>query len=250
MTAAEHGAAAGDTGAAGDASGGNIEAGAAVLRAVLGELARPTRPLPIVTVTWAQSAAGAIATEDGRPVALSGPQSLVLTHRLRAAHDAILVGITTVLSDDPLLSVRLLPGRPPQPRPVVLDSHLRFPPSARLLAREDRTPWVFFRDDSLGRAEELQRRGARLFRVPPGPGGLDLYSVLQVLSAEGIRSLMVEGGARVLRAFITSGFADQLVVTESPSPIKGLAGPTIPALDRRLSENVGADVVTWGTLNP
>src|SRR5208337_2590726 len=102
-------------------------------------------PLPVVTLSWAQSAAGAIAREDGSPLHISGPESMTLTHCLRAAHDAILVGIRTVLSDDPLLSARLLPSppSPPQPQPVILDSNLRFPLGARLLAREDRKPWIF-----------------------------------------------------------------------------------------------------------
>jgi len=98
-------------------------------------------PLPLVTVSWAQSANGAIAAADGSPVALSGPESLRLTHRLRALHGAIMVGIETVIADDPLLSVRLAEG--PQPQPVILDSRLRFPPGARLLSRADRKPWIF-----------------------------------------------------------------------------------------------------------
>ena len=180
---------------------------------------------------------------------------MLLTHRLRAAHDAILVGIQTVIADDPLLSARLLPGPPPhpQPQPVVLDSRLRFPLSARLLARDDRKPWIFASVDAEvtdEKATALERRGARIFRVRRGPGGLDLYPVLQALGAEGIGSLMVEGGARVLRAFITAGFADQVVLTTSPSPVTGLQGPDLPGLVQSVTERLGADSVTWGTLNP
>lgn len=227
-----------------------------VLRETLAVLRARRGPLPVVTVSWAQSAAGAIATADGRPLQLSGPESLVLTHRLRAMHDAILVGIQTVLADDPLLSVRLLPEPPahPQPRPVVLDSRLRFPLSARLLSREDRTPWIFSSsepgDVTADRVQALERKGARVFRVGRGPGGLDLYAVLHALGAEGIRSLMVEGGARVIRAFITAGFAEQLVVTISPSAVQGLQGPDMPGLVQSATERFGADSVTWGTLNP
>jgi diaminohydroxyphosphoribosylaminopyrimidine deaminase / 5-amino-6-(5-phosphoribosylamino)uracil reductase len=226
----------------------------AAARAVLG--VRKTGA-PVVTVSWAQSAAGAIARADGTPLRISGPQSMILTHRLRAMHDAILVGIQTVINDDPLLSVRLpepLSQRPspphPQPQPVVLDSHLRFPAGARLLQREDRKPWLFHLDDPDGRAANLQAHGARLFHAGPGPGGLDLYEVLRSLGAAGVRSLMVEGGARVLRAFITAGFAEQVVVTVSPSVIQGLPGPGMPGLQESLSDAVGEDTVTWGTLNP
>jgi riboflavin-specific deaminase-like protein len=219
-------------------------------------------PLPVVTLSWAQSASGAIAREDGTPLLLSGPESMTLTHRLRAAHDAILVGIQTVLNDDPLLSVRLLPSPPPppQPQPVVLDSRLRFPLSARLLAREDKKPWVFHAREAGGaaaaekaaaeKAAALTEKGARLFRVSRGPGGLDLYEVLGSLGGAGISSLMVEGGARVLRAFLTAGFADQLVVTVSPSTVPGMPGPDLPGLLETLTEAFGVDSVTWGTLNP
>jgi riboflavin-specific deaminase-like protein len=223
--------------------------GAQVLREALAVLSCRRGPLPVVTVTWAQSAAGAIATADGRPLALSGRESMTLTHRLRAAHDAILVGIATVIADDPLLSVRLLPGTPPQPQPVVLDSRLRFPASARLLARADRKPWIFHCEEPGAAGAALERRGARLFQVSRGPGGVDLYAVLQVLRAEGIHSLMVEGGAKVLRAFLTAGFAEQVVVTVSPATVRGLQGPDIPGLVQTVSEKVGADTVTWGTPN-
>ena len=78
--------------------------------------------------------------QPGRPLALSGPASLALTHRLRAAHDAILVGIGTVLADDPKLTVRLVPGA--QPQPVVLDTHLRCPANAALLRHPTHRPWL------------------------------------------------------------------------------------------------------------
>jgi len=223
--------------------------GAEVLRAALAVLCSRRGPLPVVTVTWAQSAAGAIATADGRPLALSGRESMRLTHHLRAAHDAILVGISTVIADDPLLSARLPPGTSPQPQPVVLDTRLRFPEGARLLARADRKPWIFHCEEPGAAGAALEQRGARLFRVGRGPGGVDLYAVLQVLHAQGIHSLMVEGGAKVLRAFLAAGFAEQVVVTVSPSTVHGLRGPDIPVLVQTISGKVGADTVTWGTPN-
>ena len=83
---------------------------------------------PFVTLSYAQSLDGCIAAKRGQPLALSGPQSLTLTHQLRSAHDAIMVGIGTLLADNPRLTVRLVEGRDPQP--VVLDSRLRFPSEA------------------------------------------------------------------------------------------------------------------------
>src|SRR5512133_2370683 len=99
------------------------------LEELLSDAGREGRPL--VTLSYAQSLDGSLAAQRGTPLALSGPQSMELTHRLRAAQDAILVGIGTVLSDNPRLTVRLVEGS--QPQPVILDSHLRFPLNANLL---------------------------------------------------------------------------------------------------------------------
>jgi riboflavin-specific deaminase-like protein len=206
--------------------------------------------LPIVTVSWARSVTGAIAAADGARTALSGTESLLLTHRLRAMHEAILVGIRTVLSDDPLLSVRLVEGA--QPQPVILDSHLRFPLEARLLSRTDRKPWIFHREGAESargaaerRARALAAAGARLFPVPAGNGGLDLRRVLAGLLVEGIHSLMVEGGARVLGSFISQGLASQAVITVSPTVIEGIKGPQMPKTGRSVRERYGNDEVVW-----
>jgi 3,4-dihydroxy 2-butanone 4-phosphate synthase/GTP cyclohydrolase II len=207
---------------------------------------------PVVTVSWARSVTGAIAAADGARTPLSGPESLLLTHRLRAMHDAILVGIQTVLSDDPLLSVRLVEGA--QPQPVILDSLLRFPLGAKLLSRLDRTPWIFYLEGTTeageiraaqGHGKALAAAGARLFPVPPGKGGLDLPRVLARLREEGIHSLMVEGGARVLGSFISQGLASQAVITVSPAVVEGINGPQIPEEGRSKRERHGRDEVVW-----
>ena len=208
--------------------------------------ARASGELPVVTLSWAQSSTGAIAAAGGAPAALSGPASLALTHRMRGMHGAILVGITTVLSDDPLLSVRLAEG--PQPQPVVLDSRLRFPIRARLLARLDRKPWIFHAGIAGAAAEEgLVRAGARLFPVARGPEGLDLREVLRSLRTEGIGSVMVEGGARVLRAFMSLGYAAQAVITVCRSDVAGVQGPGIPEFVSTMREQYDRDLVIWGT---
>src|SRR5205823_12555295 len=95
---------------------------------------------PFVTLSYAQSVDGSIAARPGQPLALSGALSMTLTHQLRAAHDAILVGIGTVLADNPRLSVRLVEGKDPQP--IVADSRLRLPLSANLLYQHPLSPWI------------------------------------------------------------------------------------------------------------
>lgn len=211
-------------------------------------LAAPGARRPVVTVTWAQSSDGAIAGPGGAPARLSGVQSMTLTHQLRAMHDAILVGIQTVLNDDPLLSVRLVEG--PQPRPVVLDSRLRFPLGARLLSRTDISPWIFHSIPDIVAECNLSDRGATLFRVPAAKGGLDLRAVLSALREQGIASLMVEGGARVLSSFLRQGLADQAVVTVSPFPLQGgVPGPGLPRLSGAVHNAYGDDRVTWGMIS-
>jgi len=150
---------------------------------------------PLVTLAFAQSLDGSIAQEAGRPVLLSGPQSQLLTHRLRRWHDGILVGIGTVLSDDPQLTVRLLPGQ--SPRPIVVDSRLRFPVEARML-ENDLKPWIATVNGSSRRGQMLKERGASLLEVESGPGGrVDLSRLLLQLRRQGVERLMVEGGATV-----------------------------------------------------
>jgi riboflavin-specific deaminase-like protein len=221
-------------------------------RAALAER-RASGGRPIVTLAWAQSLNGAIARRRGEPTGLSGPESLALTHSLRSLHDGILVGIGTVLADDPLLSVRLVSG--PQPRPIVLDSRLRTPPASRLLGRTDVKPWIFYSGEPSGSAEALRRAGARLLRVRHTPSGLDLGEVLDTLIHEGVGSVMVEGGAAVLQGFLVAGVARHAAITVSPGLMEGLAvieqGAGLPeglALRDPVYEVFGRDMVIWGEL--
>lgn len=209
---------------------------------------------PLVTLTYAQSLDGSIAARPGHPLALSGPLSQTFTHRLRAAHDAILVGIGTVLADNPRLNVRLVPGRHPQP--VVLDSRLRFPSYARLL-KDGASPWIVTATHAdPARQEELEEQGALILRLPVASGGgIDLPSLMTALADRGIASLMVEGGAQVITSFISSRLVDQVIVTIAPvlvggmrvleySPA-GLSGP-FPRLTQVSFHQVGEDLVVWG----
>jgi 3,4-dihydroxy 2-butanone 4-phosphate synthase/GTP cyclohydrolase II len=223
----------------------------------LGDAAREraVRGRPFVTLAWAQSLDGSIALEAGQWCALSGPESLSLTHAVRAAHDAILVGIGTLLADDPRLSVRHWSGRSPDP--VVLDSRLRTPPTARVLAagpgRSVRIACTAAADEA--RAEPLARLGARVLRLPAEENGwVDLPALLDSLGASGVRRLMVEGGARVLTSFLRAGLGDYAVVTVVPRLLGGLS--VVGALDRarppRLAScathRLGDDVVLAGPL--
>lgn len=219
--------------------------------------ARPRNAVgrPFVTLSYAQSLDGSIAAQPGRPLILSGPESLALTHRLRAAHDAILVGIGTVLADDPRLTVRLAPG--PHSQPVVLDTHLRCPLDAALLRHPTHRPWLLCGPEADPVLEvALRAAGARVVRLPLGPDGrIDLGAALAFLVAHGIRTLMVEGGAGVITAFLAGRQVDFVILTIAPvivGGVRAVTGPLAPDLADlpRLHdighELAGGDLIVWG----
>jgi GTP cyclohydrolase II len=212
---------------------------------------------PFVTLTYAQSLDGCIAADLGQPLPLSGPQALLLTHRLRAAHDAILVGIGTVLADNPLLNVRLVEGKDPQP--IIVDSQLRFPLEANLLRQHPLAPWIATSDQAdRARQKRLEAAGARVLRLPTRAGGaVDLDALLEQLGGWGINSLMVEGGARIITSFLARQLADHLVLTVVPRLIGGVHAvgnlepfepARFPALRNMGHQRLGEDLVLWGDL--
>ncbi len=148
---------------------------------------------PYVTLTYAQSLDGAIAARPGHPLTLSCRESQAMTHALRAEHDAILVGIGTILADNPSLTVRLVSGKNPQP--VVLDSRLRFPLYAKLL-RQQSLPWIMTNTEAESeRQEALESLGAKIFRLPTGDnGGIEIKTVLEDI--RGKRHQQRHGGRR------------------------------------------------------
>lgn len=210
---------------------------------------------PFVTVSYAQSLDGSIAAIRGKPLPLSSNDSLVLTHALRAAHQAILVGIGCVLADNPRLTVRLVSGESPQP--IVVDSELRCPESANLLSGDGVRPWIMTTERAeVCRQEALERAGARVIRVKTGRGSrVDLASLLGALAGLGVVSVMVEGGARIITSFLAERLADQVVVTVAPLFLGGLRTPggtapfnphRLPRLTNTFFEKVGDDIVLRG----
>ncbi|KAI0778724.1 bacterial bifunctional deaminase-reductase [Trametes elegans] len=240
---------------------------------------------PYVTLTFAQSLDAKIAGSGGTQLALSGKESMVMTHWMRTLHDAILVGIGTALNDDPQLNTRHLPPLPTGysrgyrlPRPVVLDTHLRLPPDCRLLknyqAGRGRRPWVICAPQRASpgiaeteafahRAATLQSAGARVVELDADAttGTIAIPDLLATLRSLGVRSLMVEGGARVIRSFLASARAptaaagtpcvDALVVTVAPALVgaagvgygSGLATDALPTFQHARTERFGPDAV-------
>jgi 3,4-dihydroxy 2-butanone 4-phosphate synthase/GTP cyclohydrolase II len=175
--------------------------------------AHPDRPY--VVLKYAQTLDGRIATSSGDSKWISGADERAISHALRAACDAVLVGVGTVVSDDPQLTVRMVPGA--SPVRVVLDSTLRTPSTARVL--DDAAATILFTTDRAtpGRVDELRARQIGVRLVPAGPGGADLTSALTDLHATGVRSLLVEGGAKVITSVLAEGLADRLIVAVAPT---------------------------------
>lgn len=211
------------------------------------------RTRPFVTLSYAQSLDGCIAERPGERLTISGPEAMRYTHQLRAHHDAILVGIGTVLIDDPQLTVRYVEGSHPQP--IVLDSGLRFPSEARLL-RGPRPPWIATSQTAdPARQAALEAAGARVVRFPTAGGRVELPAVLAWLQQEGIDSVMVEGGAEIIRSFLTGRLADRLIVTIAPMLLGGVpaishnsnpGSTALPQLSRPQTIMRGRDIILIG----
>lgn len=206
--------------------------------------------MPQVTLSFAQSLDGSIAAQPGRRTVLSGPESMAYTHRLRASHDAILVGVGTVIADNPKLTVRLASGAHPQP--VVLDSALRIPLGCSLIASPVMPLWVMCAHDAPAEQQRaLERAGAQVLRVQaPGAYHTRWPALLGVLAARSVGTLMVEGGARVIGSMLKGGAAHRLAVTIAPRLLGGLRALDAqidPALLQRLVnvryEKVGEDMI-------
>jgi GTP cyclohydrolase II len=235
-----------------------LEPTAHVVERVIGDLTEAERRRardgrPFVTLSWAQSLDGSLALEPGKSFALSGRESLALTHALRAAHDTILVGIGTLLADDPSLTVRHWHGA--NPRPVVLDSQLRTPPDARVLSGAGGVRIACTMGADRGRHGRLAAMGADVLSLPAWTNGwVDLRALLEALGAAGVERVMVEGGARVLTSFLRAELADYAVVTVSPRLLGGLHAvgalerPRLPRLAGATSHGLGQDVVLAGAL--
>jgi 5-amino-6-(5-phosphoribosylamino)uracil reductase/diaminohydroxyphosphoribosylaminopyrimidine deaminase/5-amino-6-(5-phosphoribosylamino)uracil reductase len=172
---------------------------------------------PSVTVSYAQTLDGRLATASGSSRWISAPESLRFAHELRAEHDAVAVGAGTACKDDPRLTVRLVPGE--DPLRVVVDSSLRTPLSAALLANGAAEGTVLAVTDRAPerRCEEAISLGATVLKIPADAAGrVDLRALLSELYSLGVRSVMVEGGAALITSFLCERLVDRLAVCIAP----------------------------------
>jgi diaminohydroxyphosphoribosylaminopyrimidine deaminase / 5-amino-6-(5-phosphoribosylamino)uracil reductase len=213
---------------------------------------------PLVTLKLATSLDGRIATRLGESQWITGPPARERAHALRAAHDAIMVGTGTVIADDPQLTCRLPGLGHRSPVRVVIDRHLRIPPTVQLItgAREVAT-WVLtlpFSDPV--RRQALLESGAALIDIYPEPDGtIGLGAALLALGDRGITRLLVEGGGRLAAALVRARLVDRLAWVHAPILIGNDGVPAVagfgldvlanaPRFERLSAEIAGLDVLT------
>ena len=219
-----------------------------------GHIMRVTNSRPYVLLKLAVSADGNAGLAGRKPAAITGEAARVRVFQMRTASDAIMVGIGTVLSDNPQLTCRLPGMFERSPVRVVLDAKLKLPLATSVVATVRETPtWVFTSSKPSAIAEEiLQQKGCKVFRVGDVDGRLDLDEVLKVLAEQGITRLMVEGGPKVAGAIAAAGLVDEVALlrgekTIGANGIEPLEGMPLNGFNGQLhargSEKLGPDTL-------
>ncbi|GGF74447.1 riboflavin biosynthesis protein RibD [Azorhizobium oxalatiphilum] len=219
-----------------------------------GHISRVTRARPHVLLKMAVSGDGKIGRTGPQRVQITGPEANERVHVMRSVADVILVGIGTVMADDPLLTCRLpgVTGR--SPVRVVLDSDLHMPLESRLVRTTSEVPlWVMCAEDApAGREAALVSLGVEVYRVPRGASGhVDLKAALHVLGLLGVTRVMAEGGSRLAAALLDASLVDEVAVFQDPVM---LGADAIDALHgqplSRLISPVGFESVERQQLGP
>ena len=185
---------------------------------------------PYVAIKMAMSLDGGIASAPGRRTRITGPQAGLETHYLRSGFDAVMVGSRTARTDDPFLTVREggVAARPPAR--VVLDTRGRLPSRARLLRSGGGGRAVVLTSPEAppSRVSRLREAGATVLRVPAGEEGLEVESVLRACRREGLRSILCEGGGRLVSSLLREGVANRLHLFIAPTLLGAGAVPAFP----------------------
>ncbi len=215
-----------------------------------------TQGVPFVTLKLAMSLDGKIASPGGVSRWISGPASRTWVQRLRRRHAAVLVGVNTVLEDDPRLDLREFAG--PQPLRVIVDTHARTPRDARLLRSPGCTVIAAGEGVSDARVRALEGAGARVWTFPLSNGRVDIASVLEALANEDVDSLLVEGGGEVSWSFLAAGAVRKVVLFYAPlimggrGAVPAVGGPGVDSPEQAfrfrelLLERLGEDFVITG----
>ena len=219
---------------------------------------KPHSDRPFVVVKYAQSLDGRIATATGDSKWISSEEERAVAHALRARCDVIMVGVGTVLADDPQLTVRMVPGA--SPIRVILDSTLRISGEAKVLNDDGATLVVTTERSSRDKRDEVAARGAGVRIVRRCGDGVDLVSALELLREMGVNSVLVEGGAKVITSLLREGLVDRVIVSVAPKLLgAGTEGvgdlgtrsvaEGLVLMDRSVHV-VGQDVLIAGSVTP
>jgi diaminohydroxyphosphoribosylaminopyrimidine deaminase/5-amino-6-(5-phosphoribosylamino)uracil reductase len=186
---------------------------------------------PLVRLKLASTLDGRIATRTLESQWLTGEPARRAAHAMRGRHDAVMVGVGTVLADDPELTCRIDGFRSAALVRIVVDSHLRTPLLSKLVNSANETPvWLLHRDGADPvRARALQDAGVRLVEVPAGPVGVDLTAALQALAKAGLTRILAEGGAKLAAALLRGKLVDRLAWFHAPGIIGGDGWPAAQA---------------------
>jgi diaminohydroxyphosphoribosylaminopyrimidine deaminase/5-amino-6-(5-phosphoribosylamino)uracil reductase len=240
-----------------DVTTGVLEAPASALNRVFLTAMREGRPH--VTLKAASTLDGKIADLHGASKWITGEAARLEARRLRSDADAIVVGIGTLLADDPALTVRLDGPWPRQPLRVVFDSKARTPVTARVIQGEPHGLAVIAvgADAPVDRVRALEAAGAQVLRCPGADGRVSPVDVLAALAGREVRGVLVEGGAAVAAAFVEAGLVDRVAMFLAPLLLGGASAPTVVAgtgrdlkravsLERVEVRRIGDDVLIEG----
>jgi len=187
---------------------------------------------PEVTLKLAATLDGRIATREGESKWITGTLARRAAHALRGGMDAVMVGVGTVMADDPRLTCRLPRFRTRPLARVVADTHLRTGLTTSLAATAAEAPTYFLIDAAAdpARKRAFEALGAHLIEVPRGPSGIDLRAGLGALGRLGLTTLLVEGGARLAAALLRDDLVDRLVWFTAPALMGGDGWPAVAPL--------------------
>ncbi|MEL6826561.1 MAG: RibD family protein [Pseudomonadota bacterium] len=186
---------------------------------------------PQVTLKIATSMDGRIALSNGVSQWITGSESRARVHEMRAAHDAVLVGVGTVLADDPLLTARTVPPPEQQPVRIVADSSLRTPQHARLLTSQGLGKVVLASAvEPKGYPADVLSDQPEIWTVPGRDGKVSPKRLLDRCAVEGLNKIFLEGGGQLAASFIQAGLVDTIEWFRAPILIGGDGLPAIAAL--------------------
>jgi diaminohydroxyphosphoribosylaminopyrimidine deaminase/5-amino-6-(5-phosphoribosylamino)uracil reductase len=192
---------------------------------------RTTQGRPLVTLKLASTLDGRIATHGGESQWITGPEARRMAHALRGRHDAVMVGVGTVLADNPELTCRIPGFRPTPVVRIVADSHLRTSLSCRLARTAGEAPtWMLIRDGAdPARREAFTNLGCTVMPVQAGSAGIDLTQAMQALGKAGLTRLLVEGGGQIAAALLRADLVDRIAWFHAPAVMGGDGWPSVQA---------------------